>query len=204
MATTDEIIAGPWDIYIAPVDTARPDIDELVSAVAAWIMLGAQGAKNITEDGIHVFLEDESEIWKGLGSTAGQKKFRTDEAGRVEFELADIRAETLAYYLGSEADSAPSGMTTVAAGAGQAGLKRVSLLRGFDFSECALLMRKADSAYGTAFNTQIWIPRCAQNGNAELVSVKGEPVVLAFSYEFLESPTNGFGMYEAQTAVATS
>lgn len=204
MATTDEIMAGPWDVYAAPVDTARPDVGAAVSGTPAWILLGTQGAKNITEDGIHVILEEESEMWRGLGSTAAQKKFRTAENGRIEFELADIRAEVLAYYLNSEADSAPSGMTTVPAAAGVAGQKRVSLLRGFDFQECALLMRKSDSPYGVAFNTQWWIPRVVQNGSLDMVSEKGAPMVLAFSYEFMESPTNGFGVYEAQTALATS
>lgn len=202
MATTDEILAGPWDVYIAPKGTARPDIDDPPSVT--WLLLGTQGAKNITEDGIHLFLEDEGEEWRGLGSTAPQKRFVTAENSRLELELADVSVEAMSHFLGGEADGSPAGITTTAAGAGVAGSKRVNLLRGFDRNEVALLARKADSPYGTAFNAQYWIPRAVQAGSAEVVSVKGEPQVLAFSFIFLEDPTNGFGVYEAQTAAPSS
>lgn len=200
MATTDEILAGPWDIYLAPVGTAYPEIDE--APAAAWLLLGTQGAKNITEDGIHLFKEVEAELWRGLGSTQYQKRFVTGEALRVEFELADVSVEAWSHFLVGEPDSAPAGITTTAAGAGVAGSKAIDLFTGFSFNEVALLARKSDSPYGVLFNAQYQIPRCVQNGTAEVVSVKGEPQVLAFSFESLEGATAA--KYIAQTAAPSS
>lgn len=201
MATTDEIMAGPCTVWIHAVDTAQPDVGTAVPA--GWIKLGVQGAKNITEDGVHFFKEQTREFWRGLGSTAYQKSWMTEEAARLEFELADLTAEAVAYFMSDEPDSAPAGMTTTAAGALISGSKSNALMQGFSFNECAVLARWDDSPYSLAFASQLWLPRCQQNGNAELVSVKGAPKVLAFSYELLESASNGFGRYTAQTAVPT-
>lgn len=189
---------GPIAAYVAVRGTAFP----LVSAVpaAAWILLGVQGAKNITEDGVHIIMEDTKEIWRGLGSTAPQKAFRTMEDGRVEFELADVTIEALSHAFGGAPTATPAGITTVAAAAGIPGTKAINILRGFPIQEVALLLRKEDSPYNAAFNMQWEIPRAVINSNTDLTFVKGQPGLVQFSFQLLEDPTLGMGKIVAQTA----
>lgn len=206
MATTDEIIGGAITAYVAPKDTAEPDVgdDEAALLAADWIKIGTQGAKNITEEGVRIINEETTNLWRGLGSTAPQKQFVVSEDGRVEFELADLSIEALAHAFGGEPDATPSLMTTVAAAAGVSGSKSIPMLRGFDRQEVALLLRKADSPYNVAMNMQWWIPRAMVSSNLEIRWVKGEPALVPFVYTLLESPTNGFGRITAQTAAPTS
>lgn len=206
MALSDEIIGGAVSVYVAPKDTAEPDVgdDEAALLAADWILIGAQGAKNITEDGVRIINEDVKNLWRGLGSTAPQKSFVVSEDARVEFEMADLTIENLAHAFGGEADSSPSTITTTAAAAGVSGSKSIPMLRGFDRNEVALLIRKNDSPYNIAMGLQWWIPRVMVDSNLEITWVKGEPALVPFSYVLLESPTNGFGRITAQTAVPTS
>lgn len=198
MATTDEIMAGPIDVYVAPKDTAFP----LVSAApaAAWLLVGVQGSKNITEEGVRLITERTTEFWRGLGSTGKQKGFRTQEDARIEFMLADVSAEAINHALGGTAVVTPAEITVTAAAAGIPGSKAISLLKNFAFNEVALLLRKSDSPYDVAFNMQWEIPRALANSNPEFVYVKGEPVAMQFSYELLDHPTLGYGKVVYQTA----
>lgn len=206
MALSDEIMGGPVTVYIAPDGTVEPEVDDDEAALLAgdWLLLGAQGAKNITEDGVRMILEDEKNLWRGLGSTLPQRAFKNSEGGRFEFELADTRAEAVAMNRGGSAETTPDNVTVTAAGAGTPGKKTVELMQGFDLTYVALLVRRYDSPENPALNSQWWLPRVIQNSNPELVSVKGEPQVLAFSYEIMEHPTLGGGRYTVQTAAPSS
>lgn len=194
MALSDEILAGPVSVYVAPLATAFPVVN--VAPAAAWILLGSQGAKNITEDGVHIFTEDEKAFFRGLGSTGPMKAFRTSEDARVEFELADLNLAMVDKAHGGPATAAGN----VVDNAGPPATKELALLRGFTIVQHALLIRKTgENAYG-AFNMQWQIPRVVANGQPELVWVKDEPVMGAFSYTLLDDPASGFGKIIAQSA----
>lgn len=198
MPSPFEIIAGPINAYIAPVGTAFP----LVSAApaAAWILLGTNGDKNITEDGLTIRHPRNIEVFRALGTTGPRKTFPTDEDLEIEFVLADLTAEAYDKALGSPATAAGNVVTT-AAGTGTPGHHSRSLLRGFTIDTVALLVRCGMSPYGDAFNSQWEIPMAQQNSEPELVFVKGVPVGLQYMYRALQDPTNGFGSVKMQHQV---
>lgn len=200
MPSPFEVIAGPIQAWVAPLATAFPDLDE--APAAAWILLGANGDKNITDDGLTIRHTREVEVFRGLGTTGPRKTFPTEEDMEIEFTLADMTVEVYDKALGAPATAAGN-VTTQAPGAGAVGYKTRDLLRGFNIDSHALLVRCGMSPYGDDFTSQWEIPMVQQNGEPELVFTKGVPVGLHFMYRALEDPTLGFGNVKMQNAAAS-
>ena len=190
-----EIMAAPFDVYVAPVGTAFPDI--AVTPAAAWLLLGASGTKNYDEDGITITHGQNIEIFRPVGLTAGRKAFRTEEELTIEFNLVDITVTQYARVLNQAV------VTTTAAGSGTGGNLNMPLMQGLNVSMYAMLLRATGtSPYGDGWNTQLDLPMVYQSGEPAPVFKKGEPAMLETEWQAMWDSTLGFGRYRAQNATA--
>lgn len=195
MSTPYEVLAAPFDVWLAAANTAETQVDTAPSG--SWTKLGANGADNYNEDGVTVTHEQNIETFRGLGKTGSLKAWRTEEDLKVEFTLHDVTIEQYKKALNDNS------ITTVAAGSGVPGSKRISNIQGYDVSLFALLARsRSASPYGDSWNFQYWIPVCYQSESPEPVYKKGEPAGLKLVFMALQDSTNGFGVVRAQTATA--
>lgn len=193
-----EIIAAPFDVYVAPVGEAFPAID--ADPAGNWTKVGTNGSKNISEDGITVAHEEEIEEFRFLGTTGPLKAVRTSEGLKFTFVLHDVSLEQYAAALNFNS------VTDTAPGAGVAGHRAVNLHKGNDVAERAVLLR-GPSPYGAGFNMQYECPRAYVMSEAEVVYQKGEPAGLEITFVALEDPSadagEEFGVLRAQDAVAS-
>ncbi len=183
-----QLMNGPFEVLIsnAPVILA-PDIAIPSGSIdAAWSLLGVDGDKDVTEDGIKVLLDQEISKFRGLGSLAVRKMFRTTQDVNVEFVLADASIENYARALNDATINLDSHR------------RLIDLLMTSDVAQYSLLIRGDDrSPYG-AFNTQWWLPRCSHDASMETVYVKGEPVGLKYNFVALHDSTYVLGTLESQ------
>lgn len=195
MATAPfEIIAAPFDVYVAPVGTAFPDISATPSA--SWFLLGSSGNKNYDEDGVTITHEQEVEEWVPAGLTAARKAFRTTESLVIAFNVADVSAAQYAKILNGAT------VTDTAAGSGTGGNLNFPLLQGMSVSIFALLCRSGESAAGNLFNSSYEVPIAYQAANPEPQYKKGTPAMLACEWRALWDSATGFGRYRSQDAAA--
>lgn len=192
MSQPFEIIAAPFEVYLAPVGTAFPAID--ATPTTPWEILGTSGSKNITEDGITVTSEQTVERVYTLGTTGPVKAFRTQENLMIEFTLMDVSLEHYAKVLNNAT------VTDVAAGPGTAGYREIPLMQGATVATYALLMRGGVSPYGDGFAMQYQVPIAYQDQNPAPVYVKGSPAGLQCRFVALVDETQGFGKLVAQDA----
>jgi len=193
-----EIIAAPFTVWFAPVGTAFPLID--AAPAAPWAKVGSSGDLNYLDEGVKVSHSQTMSLFRALGDAGSRKAFRTEEDLLIGLSLADLTLEQYAHALNSNP------VTTVAAGAGTAGYKKLGLSRGFSVATMALLVR-GPSPYGEDWTLQFEVPRAAQTGNPEPVMRKGEPVALALEWTALVDPDAAtederFGRVLAQHAAA--
>lgn len=186
-----EIIAAPFTVWLAPVGEAFTDLDTAAPA-GNWVKLGVSGDKNITEDGVTVAHPQTLEYYRGLGATGPLKAFRTEEDLMISFVLADMTMEAYTKALNDKA------VADTVAGSGTAGTRQVALLRGLSVAEHALLVRnELTTPYLSAGKTQYEVPRVVQEGEPEVVFVKGEPAGLEFNFKALmdmdQLPGDEFG-----------
>lgn len=188
-----EILAGPLTLWLAPVGTVFPAIDE--DPAVAWVQVGASGNRNYSEDGVTVTHDQTIEGFRSAGSTGKRKVFRTEEDQRITVQIADM---TLAAY-----KVALNG-NTVTDTVGDP--KKIGLSRGREVTEYALLAR-GKSPYGDEMNMQYEVPRVAEVGSQEVGFVKGEPAMLELEFETLEDDNAAtederFGRLVAQDSVS--
>lgn len=170
-----EIIAAPFSLYLAPVGEAFPDVDEAPSG--GWVLVGTNGSKNYSEDGVTVTHEQTIEEFRFLGSTGPLKASRTEEGLIVMMTLHDI---TLEQYIAALNFNSVS---TTAAGAGTPGTKDANLFMGLTLAERALLVRgDGVSSYGAGWSMQYQVPRVVQRASPEVVYQKGEPAGLELEF----------------------
>jgi hypothetical protein len=170
-----EVIAAPFVVYYAPVGEAFP----LIDAVPAgnWTKIGTSGELNYTDDGVVVSHSQEIEEWYAGGDTGIRKVFRTKESQKVKFTLADMTLEQ--YRLSLNMNT----ITTVAAGSGTAGYKKIGLSRGVDVAQRAILIRGDVSPYGDGLKMQYELPIAFQTGTPEVVhGKKGTPASLSLEW----------------------
>lgn len=178
MGAPYEVIAGPIQAWVAPLATAFPLVD--VAPAAAWILLGTNGDKNITEDGMTLRQSAEVNVFRSLGQSMGVKAFRVSEDIEVEFDLADATLEMIDKALGGPATAAGN-VTTVAAGSGTAGYKQLSMVKNFVIPTVALLVRSGINPYADGFNIQWEFPKVVIPGDGvEFVFVKDDVVKVHF------------------------
>jgi hypothetical protein len=135
-----ELISGPFDVYVAPVGEAFPDVD--TTPAGNWFKLGTNGAKNYDEGGVKVKHGQKLSKVFTLGSTGPRKVLREQETMVVSFTLLDLSPEQYAKVLNDAA------VSSVAAAAGTPGYKKTALRRGSSVSEFAVLVKGAVSSEG--------------------------------------------------------
>lgn len=175
-----EVIASPFEAYLAPVETEFPAID--VVPPNPWSLIGVAGAHNFTDEGVTIEKSQTMQPWRGLRSTGPRKIFRTEEMLRIAFQVADMTLEVAQVALNGNA------ITTVAPGA-DPGHKWIGLMRGIGVTRYALLLR-GPSPYVANLHQQYEIPIVVHDGEPELVySRNGEPAVYAYEFQALIDPT---------------
>ena len=60
-----EIVVAPFQIYTAPINEVRPDLAD--APAGNWLLLGTNGSKNYSEDGVSLTHEQET-AGTGVGS----------------------------------------------------------------------------------------------------------------------------------------
>jgi hypothetical protein len=196
-----EVISAPLRAWLAPVGTAFPDVDE--DPGVSWTLLGANGEKNITRDGVIVRQPQSISYFRSLGDTGPIKAFRTDEDLMFVLNLADFRIEAMSIVMNHNA------ITTVAAGATTAGKKRIGLSRGPGVEARALLVRGLFSASGAGMFCQWEVPKAVLDGNPEPQAQLGTPLIWALDFRAMvdltaTDPTERFGRFLEMTAAPTS
>lgn len=168
-----EIIAGPLEVYIAPVGETMPAVTAEPPA-GNWVLLGTVGDTEYSEEGVHVRHTETVEDYKSLGSTAPVKSFRTEEGLMISFVLNDLTLEEYSRVLN---------LNTVALSSND---KTLSMYKGGPVATRALLVRGADMGpYGTAYNIQWEIPRVRPSGDQDIVFAKGAPAGLQVEFTAL-------------------
>lgn len=169
----EEIIAAPLQLWLSPVGTAFP----LISAAPAveWELIGLSGDENYTDDGVTVELPQSIEEFIPAGTAMAVKAFRTEESIEIGVTVADMRNEVLQLALNNNAIDETTGQS------------EISLLRGIDVTEHALLAR-GRSPYEDATATdilQLQVPRVYMSAEPEITHNKGEPAGVELSFRAL-------------------
>jgi hypothetical protein len=192
--STIEIICAPYEIWLAPVGTAFPDVDE--APTNPWAKLGTSGDKSYDEKGVTVTFDESLGLFTPAGSTAPRKVWRTNEQVTVAADLADLSTDTFATLFND------ASVTQAAAGAGSPGKDSFALLKGQDVALFAALVRGV-SPEGPDFTAQYQLPIVYQGGPLSPTYAKSGAAMLAASLKTLEDDSDGFGEYVAQTADAS-
>ena len=158
-------------------------------------MLGLNGNKNYTEDGVILGLPETKEKQMTLGSTVARKKFRTEEAVTLSVSVLDLTVETFAKTMNDAT------VTETAAATMVPGVRSFPLKRGSKVAEMACLMR-GQSPYDDAMTAQYWLPLADITIDGDLTYVKGVGVFVPVMFEGLDDVTSGLGDYDAQFAAA--
>ena len=92
-----EMVSGPLTVYTAPL-TRPPEPGPALNLAppAPWSLLGTNGGRTISEDGLSIEFTETVEAQRVLGSTAIQKLFRTEEDLMLSCALLDVSVETFA------------------------------------------------------------------------------------------------------------
>jgi hypothetical protein len=195
-----EVMYAPAEVWIAPVGTAFPDVDE--APAGPWARLGASGIRSQSEAGVKLSFPQSMENFRGQG-TAIRKFARTEEGVELEVELADATLETAVVGLNG------NGITTQAAASGAPGRKGLSLARGYNVKEYAVLTRAKRTPYSVDDNAyyQVEINRASQTGTPEPEMKKDGPLMWKYKFESMEGPNAtdddaNIGQIIAYTAVA--
>lgn len=178
--TPYDIIAGPLTLYLAPVGTAFP----LITAApgAGWTKVGTSGDRNYSDDGVSVQHNQSIEQARPAGAVGPVKAWRTEEDLMIMLTMWDMTLEQFTTALSGVAP------TTVAAGAGTAGTKRLGLSAGKAVTTYALLAR-GPSAYGDDFAAQYEVPTCYQSASPKILYAKGKPAGVELEFTALEHAT---------------
>ena len=174
-----EIIAGPMKIYAAPAVEAMTAVGS--SPAGNWVLLGTSGDLNYTEEGVTIRNEQETEMWRSLGSPYPRKSFRPSADTFVDVVVADMSLVHLRLAWNNNTVTSASGFDHISMDAGLAPTEHSLLIRG-----------TGNSPLIASGNMQIEIEKCVEVGSRELVFVKGEPVAVAFSFQVILNEGGSF------------
>lgn len=194
-----EIIMSPFEVYLAPVGTAFPDVD--TTPAGDWALLGVSGNLDHSEEGITVTHTQEFARAKSAGGTGTRKVSRTGSGLTISLSLQDVTLEAYTKALNNET------VSVVAAGSGTPGYKKLPLYNGHTVSTFALLCRGV-SPYGETYQAQYQVPVVFQAENPAPVFSKSGAAMLKFTFEALEDPNAAtadarYGYLIDQNAAAT-
>jgi hypothetical protein len=191
MAAPYELLATPFDVFLAAAGTAAPAIDATPSG--GWVKLGTRGADEYDEAGISVAHQQTVDVYRGLRGTGPIKAFRTSEGLTLSFELNDLTLESYAKILNdSDVDSSTDPIA-----------RRIGMHQGPQVATFALLAKSDDGPYGDDLPVQYYVPKVYQGGSPTVVHKKGKPAGLALEFVVLEdldaaTEEERFGYLEAQ------
>lgn len=169
-----EIVAGPIEVYIAPVGESFPSIGTEPPG-GNWTLIGTLGTQEYGEEGVSIAHEETVEDFRGLGSTGPLKSFRTEEEYTVSFMLNDLTLEEYVRALN---------FGTVTTDTDD---KTIDIYQDTEVTYRALLVRSNGiNPYGAAYNIQYQIPRVREDSSPEVVFQKGTPAGLALSFRAME------------------
>lgn len=193
------MVVGPGQVYLAPVGTAFPAIDQPPSG--SWGLLGTLGNRNQSEAGIKIVHEQKVTEHFVSGSTGPQKATRQQERLIISGELEDLTLEQYTKLMSGLA------IADTPEAAATAGYRTLNIRMGLDVAEFALLVRGA-SPYANGMNMDWRVPRVYQSTNPSPVLSKAGPAMLAFEFVALEdldasSEATRYGSIVAQDAFGT-
>jgi hypothetical protein len=188
-----EIIGAPFEVYVAPIGTAKPALS--ATPASPWALLGTSGADNYTSDGITVTPSQTTTIFRALKSLGPRKVFRTEEDLKFGLTLADMSLEQLAIAFNNNT------VATVA------GVKTLGMARGSSIATMSLLVR-GPSPYEEDGVMQWYVPICMQTGSGSVALKNGEAAGVALEFQALVDPDATsedeiFGVLEATDDDAT-
>jgi hypothetical protein len=184
-----EVIGSPFSIYIAPAATARPLIDA-VPAVD-WVLLGSNGNKSYAEEGVRVNIPQSFNYFRGLGSAAPLKAFRSEEDAIIQVSLADMSLEVFRQAL-NQNEVREAGIT-----------RTVGLSRGLTVATVALLVRGPSPYMNDAF-CQWWMPYAVNVSNPEVAFRRDNATIYALEWRAIVDPAaaleaDQLGIFEAES-----
>lgn len=174
-----EIIGAPYEIWVAPVGTPFPTLDE--EPANPWFLLGTSGDLNYTDKGVTVTLKQKVETFRPAGSTVSRKAFRTEEDLSIAVEIADVSLEQYSIAMNSNAVTSP-----ITQAPAISGVKSMGLTRGVDVAQLALIAR-GHSPYGP-WQAQYQIPVVVASGDPKVSYTKGKPAGLDLEFMAMGDP----------------
>lgn len=185
-----ELLAAPFDVFLAPAATPKPAID-VDPTGAGFDLLGTRGADEYDEAGVTATHEQTVNLYRGLRGTGPIKAFRTSEGLMLGFTLNDLTLESYGKVLNDAAVD----------DTGNA--RAVTLHQGAIVETFALLAKAQDGPYGDGLPIQYYIPKVFQSASPAVVHAKGKPAGLILVFTALEdldatSEEERFGVLEAQ------
>jgi hypothetical protein len=194
-----EILAGPAEVYVAPVGETFP----LINAVPAgnWVRLGR------TKGGVNAQHNQTQKELRADQDTAPAKISRTEESMVLSFALMDLTLENFAKVLNNVAvTDTPPGATT-------AGYRTITMYQGVTVAQIAMLIR-APSPYldvqigGVSLGMDYRLTRVSQSGNPAVKFLADDAAVLDTEWKVISDPNAAtvaerFGHLVAMDAVAT-
>ena len=187
--TPYQIVAGPADVFVAPVATAFPAINVASSTnspPASWTALGK------TQGGVTVKHSQTVEQITADQMTGPIKAVRSSEGLDVTFSLIELTLETVAYILNQQ---------TVNVVTGPPHDHDIPIHRGRSVARNALLIR-GDSPYGNFF-MQFEVPVAVMTDAPQWDFAENKTAMFQCTFTALEdltqaSDSNRFGTLRAQ------
>lgn len=184
MAGADNIYLGRGTVWVAPVGTAFPAVDE--TPAAAWFQIGTDGSKSYSEDGITLRRNVSVERIRTLGTTMVRKAAITEADFEVEFSVVDMAPDQVLLAMGGdEAD-----VTNVPSAVGVPGTDTIVVPTSPTPVQRAVLVRLDGSPAGPSFLTQVQIQVAIQTGGGEATMSKGNAMMFQHIWTALE-PASG-------------
>lgn len=178
-----ELIAQPADIWLAPFGTAFPDPWQ--APAAPWEVISVGGSRSLGESGVSVAMSQDIAFHRTAGTTAPVKASRQTEDLVITATVHDMTIESFARALGklsSDVELTPADTTTP-------GVREVSILRGIDMRNYALLVRFA-SPYEELGVAQFQVPNVVMAGSPDVVFSKGELAGIEIAFTAIEDVSN--------------
>lgn len=186
-----EVMGAPHSLYIGVAGLARPALN--ADPDVGWTLVGTAGNRSYAEEGVRVNSPAAYNYFRGLGSAAPRKAFRSEEDVMIAVTLADMTLESLVYAFNKlVTDIVDVGVT-----------RTLGLSRGLSVATLALLVR-GPSPYMDDGIGQFWVPAAMNVSSIELALRRDQATQypLEFRGIWYDSAASGeeMGVYEAQDA----
>jgi hypothetical protein len=197
-----QILMIPFSVYIAPIGTARPLVNN-PNPATPWKLLGTSGTEDYDDDGVTITHDQKFGDVRGAGSTGVRKVTRTEEDLTISLKLIDVTLDQYMHALNENGKIVTLTATGVPASEG------VRLYQGVDVVFMSLLVRGYSPKSGDANSfRQYWLPSCYQSGKPKVQAAKGKAQMLELEFTALSDPFSAstedrFGFLEDYTAAAS-